>query len=523
MKGRSERFVNRYAPIARILCLILLISVLLPGKAQAAQVPSITAYSAIVMDYNTGEVLYEKDADTMRVPASMTKVMTAYIIFEELESGRLTLDTLVPVSARNAAISRNQSSYPTAVPLTAGSSVSVETLLELILLPSASASCIVMAEYIAGSEAAFVQRMNETAARLGMTAQYENCHGAHVHYITARSQAILVRECIRRFPQMLDYTSRTSMTFNGKTYANTNQLLPGAQFAYEGVDGFKTGTINAAGYCLSATASRGNQRIISVVMHSSNNTTRHTDSQKLLDYGFQVLEERAPCPDVAYHWSRDAVAKLKDLGVELHLSGENFLPDQAVTRAEFTAMLYTALEQSGALPDRETGEIARPETSPTPEEGAEPGAFALPEETAEPEASPAPGETAEPEASPVPEATTEPGGSPFTDTQGHWAQAYIDRAAALGLISGIGEGRFAPDNPTTRQEMMVLVDRFLELPDANGLGFEDDGAIALWALESAARVTAAGIFDGSGSRLMPTQVSSRAQAATVVVRLLEQV
>ena len=138
----------------------------------------------------------------------------------------------------------------------------METLLELILLPSASASCIVMAEYISGTEAAFVQRMNETAARLGMTAQYENCHGAHVHYITARSQAILVRECIRRFPQMLDYTSRTSMTFNGKTYANTNQLLPGAAFAYEGVDGFKTGTINAAGYCLSATAQRGSPRII---------------------------------------------------------------------------------------------------------------------------------------------------------------------------------------------------------------------------------------------------------------------
>ena len=172
MKGRTMRCVNRHALIARILCLILLVSALLPGQAHALQEPSITAYSAIVINYNTGQVLYEKDADTMRVPASMTKVMTAYIIFEELEAGRLTLDTMVPISGRNAEISRNQSSYPTAVPLPAGGSLPVETLLELILLPSASASCIVMAEYISGTEAAFVQRMNETAARLGMTAQY---------------------------------------------------------------------------------------------------------------------------------------------------------------------------------------------------------------------------------------------------------------------------------------------------------------------------------------------------------------
>ena len=518
MKGRTVHCVSARAQLARILCLSLLLSLLLPGQVQAAQTPSITAYSAVVMDYNTGEILYEKDADTLRVPASMTKVMTAYIIFEELEAGRLTLDTMVPISARNAEISRNQSSYPTAVPLPAGSSVSVETLLELILLPSASASCIVMAEYIAGSEAAFVQRMNETAARLGMTAQYKNCHGAHVHYITARSQAILVRECIQRFPQMLDYTSRTSMTFNGKTYANTNQLLPGAAFAYEGVDGFKTGTINAAGYCLSATAQRGSQRIITVVMHSSNNTTRHTDSQKLLDYGFRVLEERAPYADVAFHWSRDAVEQLDALGVELHPNGESFRPDQAVTRAEFTVMLYTALEQSGALPTVE------PQPSPLPETTAEPESSPAPEAPSEPAETPVPETTAEPEESPAPEATPQPEPSPaFADMEGHWAEAYISQAAALGLVSGVGQDRFAPDNPITRQEMMVLIDRFLGLPDANGLGFEDDGSIAFWALESAARVTAAGIFDGSGDQLMPTQSASRAEAVTVIVRLLEQI
>ena len=149
-----------------------------------------------------------------------------------------------------------------------------------------------MADYISGSEEAFVERMNETAERLGMTAEYENCHGAHVHYMTARSQAILVRECIQRFPGMLEYTSATSVTLpDGRTYENTNGLLRGGDYEYPGADGFKTGTIPEAGRCLSATAVQDGHRIISVIMHSDTEETRHTDSIALLDYGFAVLAQ----------------------------------------------------------------------------------------------------------------------------------------------------------------------------------------------------------------------------------------
>ena len=456
----------------RVMGLVLLLALLLSQTALAApapQKPSITAASAIVMDYDTGEVIYEKDADTMRVPASMTKVMTAYIIFEELEAGNLTLDTMVPISAANAQKSRDAKNYPASVPLTAGSKVSVDTLLRLIMIPSASASCIAMAEYISGSEAAFVQRMNETAKRLGMTAEYENCHGAHVHYLTARSQAILVRAFIDRFPQILNYTSLTGVTFNGKWYPNTNKLLPGLDYAYDGVDGFKTGTISAAGYCLSATAVKNGRRIISVVMKSSNDRTRHTDSTALLDYGFAMLEYQSPYDDVTYHWCRKDVADLKALGVELHADGDSFRPDDQVTRAEFTAMLYTALEQSGALPQ------------PTEE----------PEE-------------------PV-----------FTDVEGTWAADYILPAARLGLVTGTDD-KFLPDQPITRQEMMTIIDRCLDLPDENGLGFADDGDIAFWALEAAARTSAAGLFQGgSGNKLMPLSTSTRAEAAAVLSRVTD--
>lgn len=477
---------------ARLLALTLLFALLLTSivfAADAPKKPTITADSAIVIDYDTGETLYEKDADTMRVPASMTKVMTAYIIFEELEAGRLTLDTMVPVSDTNANRSRS-SSYPAIVPLPYGKSQSVDTLLKLILIPSASASCIVMADYISGSEAAFVQRMNETAKRLGMTAEYKNCHGAHVHYLTARSQAILVREFIHRFPQVLEYTSMTGVTFNGKYYPNTNKLLPGLDYAYDGVDGFKTGTIDAAGYCLSATAVKNGRRIISVVMHADNDRTRHTDSTALLDYGFAMLEYQAPYTDVAYHWCREDVTALKDLGVELHPDGESFRPDVNVTRAEFTTMLYTALEQSDALPEP-------PAEEPVP-----------------------PAETTGTEATEEPTPAEEPQSPAFADVEGHWAQAYIEDATALGLISGTSADTFSPDQAITRQEMMVLIDRCVDLPDQNGLGFPDDGQIAFWALEAAARTAAAGLFQGDNGRLMPTDTASRAQAAAVINRVL---
>ena len=463
-------------PFSKFLSLILVLSLVFCNMSSVFAAPTgpawpiIRADSAIVIDADTGESLYVKNADSLMVPASMTKVMTAYIIFEELEAGNLTLDTMVPISAQNAQRSRDAANYPASVPLTAGSSVSVDTLLKLILLPSASASCIVMAEYISGTESAFVDRMNATAQRLGMTAEYKNCHGAHVHYITARSQATLVKAFIDRFPQVLNYTSMPSMTFNGKVYANTNKLLPGSAYAYEGANGFKTGTIAAAGYCLSASAEQNGNRIISVVMHSDNDVTRHTDSQKILDYGFAVLASRSVFPDISYHWARETIEALHAKNVDLHTAeGDLFRPNTAITRAEFTAMLYSALEQQGSLPEAPTNAL---EIS-------------------------------------------------FSDISGHWAEEYITSAAALGLISGIGDGLFAPDTPINRQSMMVLIDRFMDLPDVNGLGFVDDKDIAFWALESAARVSAAGLFGGDDqNRLQPTKSATRAEASTVVLRLL---
>lgn len=453
----------------RMACCILAILVLLgavPASAAPAR-PELAAESAIVMDFDTGEVLYEKDADSLRVPASMTKMMTAYIIFEELEAGRLTLDTLVPVS-KNAAEKSTDPEYPSMVPLHAGEKVSVDTLLKLIMLPSASASCIVMAEYISGSEEKFVQRMNETAALLGMTTAYENCHGAQPHTTTARSQALMVRAFINRFPQILEYTSMTEVEFQGKTYANTNKLL--TQYEYEGCDGFKTGTIPEAGYCLAATAVRDGHRLIAVIMKSSDDEHRFSDAAAALDYGFVCLAERSVYfNDIAGHWARGAIEELAGTGAALHVLNGAFRPDEEITRGEFTALLLTAMAPLGLLDGRTAG--------------------------------------------PVPD---------YADLTGCWGEAEIRRAVSLGLVTGSGDGFFQPDAPITREQAMVILANACQLPEAEGPVFADQAAVSDWAADGVARATAAGLFAGDeNGRLNPQASLTRAEAAVVVNAVLD--
>lgn len=330
------------------LFLVLSLCLMCFPVSAAPATPTIAAEAAIVMEATTGRVLYNKNADDMMVPASMTKVMTAYIVFEELYAGNLTPDTQIPITQRHADLSTN-SNYPANVPLVANSTVSVDMLLKLILLPSASASCIVMADYISGSEEAFVQRMNETADRLSIQAEYENCHGAFPHYLTARGQARLIQVFLQQFPEILDYTSLTAVEFNGKSYPNTNHLL--STYYYPGVDGFKTGTIAESGYCLCATAQKDGVRLITVVLKSSNNETRHTDSIKLLDYGFALMDESPQYfQDSGRHpESAKAYETLRSHNVHLQSINGWVRPQEVMTRGEFAITLISALEKTGAI------------------------------------------------------------------------------------------------------------------------------------------------------------------------------
>ena len=254
--------------------------------------PNITAPIAVVMCYDTGEILYDRDMHRRWVPASMTKSLTAFIVYQEIEAGNLTLDTTLRVSANAARFSQDRRVEGSFVPLQEGSYISVEVLLQLTMLPSANAACVVFAEHISGSEAAFVDRMNQTAYELGMYTSFTNSHGAIAHHSDAYSTAVLVREFIRRYPDILRITAMPYMRFGGITYNNTNRLLPGRTMPFAGMDGFKTGSLRVAGWNHSTTAIRDGRRVIAVVMGTPNVDVAHRESRILIEHGFAEIARR---------------------------------------------------------------------------------------------------------------------------------------------------------------------------------------------------------------------------------------
>ncbi len=249
---------------------------------------ALTSSGACAIDVESGNILFEHNADTPLAPASMTKVMTAYIIYDKLESGAFTKDTYIPCSENAAKLSKDPDA--TNVPLVAGEMYSIDELLYAIMLPSACAACTLVGEYISGSEEEFAKLMNEYAKELGLNAYYEDASGlSDNNRITPRSMAQLGALFIRKYPDILNYTSAKSFSFRGKTYNNTNQLLPGKDYPYEGADGLKTGTTTLAGKCLTATAERNGTRIVGVTMHSTTTKSRYTDMHEILDNGFNAI------------------------------------------------------------------------------------------------------------------------------------------------------------------------------------------------------------------------------------------
>ena len=251
--------------------------------------PNITAPMAVVMCFDTGDILYERNMHDRWIPASMTKSLTAFIVYEEIEAGNLALDTRLRVSANAARFSQDRRAEGSFVPLREGAYITVEMLLRLTMLPSANAACVVFAEHISGSEAAFVERMNQTAYDLGMYTSFNNSHGAIAHHSDAYSSAVLVREFISRFPDILRITRMAYVDFDGTRYNNTNRLLPGRTMPVTGVDGFKTGSLRAAGWNHSVTAIRDGRRIIAVVMGTVNVDAAMRDSRTLIEFGFEEL------------------------------------------------------------------------------------------------------------------------------------------------------------------------------------------------------------------------------------------
>lgn len=265
----------------------------------------IQAPSGVLMEAQTGTVIYQKDSDTRRSPASITKIMTLILIFDALEKGNLKLDDIVTTSAYAKSMGGSQ------VFLEEGETQTVETLIKCIVIASGNDASVAMAEYICGSEQEFVRHMNERATELGMkNTHFEDCCGltdSSNHYTTARDIAIMSRELITKYPKILEYSSIwmeniTHVTKQGTKefgLTNTNKLLR----SYDGCVGLKTGSTSLAKYCLSAVAKRNKIILIAVVMAAPDYKVRFKDAASMLNYGFSrcslyIDEKMQPLPEV---------------------------------------------------------------------------------------------------------------------------------------------------------------------------------------------------------------------------------
>ncbi len=269
----------------RIISLTLVFILLFAVSASALQTD---AQGAISMNFDTREIYYNKNADTLMTPASLTKIMTLYIVFEKMANGEFDENTLIPISEKVAKASRTGDA--TNIPLTAGRSMPLGTLIDAIVIISACSCSSAVAEYISGSEAEFAKLMNETAKNMGINAYFEDASGlSNNNLITPRGVAELVYQFVSKYPEILTYTSKTSVTIDGKLYYSTNNLLAikKTDYFYAGADGFKTGTTKKAGKCIAATASKDDCRVITVVMNASTNAARYTDSIALLNDAFK--------------------------------------------------------------------------------------------------------------------------------------------------------------------------------------------------------------------------------------------
>ena len=259
-----------------------------PNRPEAAArpvpaAPQIAANSYILSDFNSGRVLVEHNSDMRVEPASITKLMTAYVAFRELDEGNITLQETVPVSEKAW---RTGGSRMFIEP---DMQVKVEDLMRGMVIQSGNDASVALAEHIAGSEEAFASLMNHYAEQLGMTGtNFTNSTGLPDpdHYTTARDINILSAATVRDFPDYYTWYSEKEFTFNNIRQHNRNTLL----WRDPAIDGLKTGHTEAAGYCLAASAMRDGMRLVSAVMGSASESTRASESQTLLNYGFRFFE-----------------------------------------------------------------------------------------------------------------------------------------------------------------------------------------------------------------------------------------
>ena len=459
-----------------IIVIAMVLTIPLGAMAVTVDGKNVAGQGLFVMDFETGVELYGHNSDTAYVPASISKLMAVYLAYEAIEKGEITLDTVVPVSEKVHRLSRDYSYYNT-VPLSYDQTYYLGELIELILVYSASAAVVAMAELVSGDEASFISKMNEKAKEWDIDATFYGCSGIEDNYITPRAVAVMARRIITDYPQVLDITKKSSVLFHGVTYAATNNLL-GSQY-YEGADGLKSGTTPNAGYCFVATAVRNGVRLISVVMRSTSATQRYNDSHILLDHGFSVRDNIVreqtmrlePFTDVYLDdWFADSVSAIVKTGLMRGSSETTFSPGDKLSRA----MAITTLYRMAGNPSVAYKYV-------------------------------------------------------FSDVpSGQWFSDAITWAYDNHIIEGYGHEIFGVDDEISRQQLAAMLHRYAEyagmdMLDSNDLsGFSDSAYVSDWGVVPIGWAVANGLINGMGNGILsPRGATDRAQCATILLRFME--
>ncbi|UOQ49565.1 D-alanyl-D-alanine carboxypeptidase [Gracilibacillus caseinilyticus] len=280
-------------------------------KVSAATSLDVKAESAIIVDANSGRILYEKQSDLKLPPASMTKMMTEYLVLEAIESGTISWDTTTQIGDYAYWLSSNNSF--SGIGLRQNKQYTVRELYEAMAIYSDNATTVALTELVAGSEGEFVKMMNAKAEEMGLQeykfvnstglsntdlGEYhpEGTEANADNLLSARSAALLAYHLVNDHPEALEYSSMLTTTLDDRELTNWNWMLPWddnnfTQFGFEGVDGLKTGHTDAAGYCFTGTAQQGDRRIITVVMKTSSEKERFVETKKLMEYGFSQFEQ----------------------------------------------------------------------------------------------------------------------------------------------------------------------------------------------------------------------------------------
>ena len=278
-------------PLFKLLKTLLIIPFIFSAYAEEPrfyipEAPSIAAKAYILMDHNSGKILAANNENEKRSPASLTKLMTSYVVFKRLKEEFITLDDEVKISEKAWGTGGSKSF------IEVGKMIKLEDLLKGMIIQSGNDASVALAEHVAGSEGTFVLFMNDYAQQIGMeNSRFENASGLphDDQYTTAKDIALLSSAMIREFPVYYEWYKQKEFTYNNITQTNRNKLL----FTDSTVDGLKTGWTQKAGYCLVTSANRVDMRLISVVLGSDSPAIRTSETEKLLDYGFRFFETQS--------------------------------------------------------------------------------------------------------------------------------------------------------------------------------------------------------------------------------------